>query len=356
MAKKIIIAGAGIMGAALAYYLAKAGADVTVLDTEEGGNATTGSWGWLNANWGNPEPYFYLRHKSMGLWRELDRDIPDLKVDWCGGLMYDLPPEQIKVFADEYGRWGYGTRLVNRPEILRLEPGLRKPPEVAVHVAEEGMVESLAAAHIIMKAAKGLGAKVINNVHVKWLEQTGDHITAVITDAGPLSADEIVLAAGAGMPGILQTIGIGLKFSFPKGLLVHSLPAHRVLNGLVMAPGVHARQTAEGRLTAGVDFAGGNPGDDPPGTAKALFSRLQELVTGGEAITMDFFTVSAKPVPGDGFPAIGRPLGRQGLYVAMSHGGVTMAPIIGKVCADELLGGKREPLFDPFPLDRLLMG
>ncbi len=344
------------MGAAIAYYLARGGADVTVLDTEEGGNATTGSWGWLNANWGNPEPYFYLRHKSMGLWRELDRDIPGLNVDWCGGLMYDLPPDKLEVFAREYGRWGYGTRLIGRDEIVRLEPGLRSPPEVAVHVAEEGMVESLAAAHVLMKAACALGAKVISNVHVQWLEQTGDHVTSAITDAGALKADEIVLAAGAGMPAILQTIGIGLKFSFPKGLLVHSVPAHRVLNGLVMAPGVHARQTAEGRLTAGVDFAGGNPGDDPQSTARELFHRLQMLVTGGEAVTMDFFTVSAKPVPGDGFPAIGRPLGRKGLYVAMSHGGVTMAPIIGKACADDLLLGQNDPLFDPFPLNRLLMG
>jgi glycine/D-amino acid oxidase-like deaminating enzyme len=356
MAKSVVIAGAGIIGAALAYYLTRAGAEVTVLDTEEGGNATTGSWGWLNANWGNPEPYFHLRHVSMGLWRELDRDVPDLVVDWCGGLMYDLAPEKLLEFAETYGRWGYGTRLVNRAEVIRLEPGLRLPPETAVHVAEEGMVESLAAAHTLMKAARDMGARVIHNVHVKWLEQTGDRVNAVITDAGTLAADEIVLAAGAGMPGILQTIGIGLKFSFPKGLLVHSLPAHRVLNGLVMAPGVHARQTAEGRLTAGVDFAGGNPGDDPTGTARALFRRLQDLVTGGDALAMDFYTVSAKPVPGDGFPAVGRPLGRQGLYVAMSHGGVTMAPIIGKVCADELLAGKREPLLDPFPLDRLLMG
>ena len=62
MAKRVIVIGAGIIGAAIAWHLAKAGAVVTVIDEgKPGGVATPNSWGWINASWGNPEPYFRLR-------------------------------------------------------------------------------------------------------------------------------------------------------------------------------------------------------------------------------------------------------------------------------------------------------
>ena len=62
----IIVIGAGIIGASLAYHLAKSGARVTVIEAAEpGGIATRNSWAWINASWGNPDPYFRLRRQSM---------------------------------------------------------------------------------------------------------------------------------------------------------------------------------------------------------------------------------------------------------------------------------------------------
>ena len=57
MPKRVIVVGSGIIGASVAYHLAKAGAKVTVLEAgEPGGLATRNSWAWINASWGNPEP------------------------------------------------------------------------------------------------------------------------------------------------------------------------------------------------------------------------------------------------------------------------------------------------------------
>ncbi len=57
--KRIIVVGAGIIGASIAWHLAKAGAEVTVIEADEpGGVATRNSWAWINASWGNPEVIF----------------------------------------------------------------------------------------------------------------------------------------------------------------------------------------------------------------------------------------------------------------------------------------------------------
>ena len=62
MSENVIVVGAGIMGAAIAWHLARGGAQVTVVDKgEPGGIATPRSWAWINASWGHPDHYVRLR-------------------------------------------------------------------------------------------------------------------------------------------------------------------------------------------------------------------------------------------------------------------------------------------------------
>ncbi len=351
MAKRVIVVGAGILGASIAWHLAKAGAEVTVLDADEdGGLATRNSWGWINASWGNPEPYFRLRQRSMQEWRRLDREVPGLSVNWCGGLIWDLEPAALDAFAREHKSWGYGIKRVSRDEILRIEPNLKTAPHHAYHVAEEGVVEPLAAANAILTAAEALGANILPGMRVKWLVEEKDRITGVMGEEGPLHADEIVIAAGAGVTQLLDFVGIKLKLTTPPGLLTHSKPAPELLRGLVMTPGLHVRQTAEGRLVAGTDFEGADPADRADDLARDLHGKVQALVSGAETLELDFYTTGYRPTPADGFPAVGRI--KEGLYVAVTHSGVTLAPAIGLFAAQEILAGARNPLLARYRPDR----
>ena len=69
----------------------------------------------------------------------------------------------------------------------------------------------------------------------------------VMTDVGVIHADETVVAAGAQCAQLLDSVGLTVKMNAPAGLLTHSKPTAKLLNGLVMTPGLHIRQTAEGR-------------------------------------------------------------------------------------------------------------
>jgi glycine/D-amino acid oxidase-like deaminating enzyme len=355
LAKRIIVVGAGIIGASVAWHLAKAGAEVTVLEAgEPGGLATRNSWAWINASWGNSESYFRLRERSMEEWRRIDREVPGLEVSWCGGLIWDLPPDQLEVFAIEHSSWGYGIRRVDRAEALRIEPNIKKPPDFALHVAEEGKVEPLASALAFLAGAEAMGVKVLRDSHVKWLVEKDGRVVGVAINEGVLHADEVVIAAGAGASTLLGSIGFSYDIGAPAGLLVHSKPTAEVLHTLLMTPELHVRQTSEGRLVAGVDFSGSDPADDPQGAAAELYQKVKDMVIGAEHVEMDFHTLGFKPTPGDGFPMIGRPQDREGLYLTVMHSGITLAPAVGLFTTAELLEGKRDPLIAPYHPDRLL--
>jgi glycine/D-amino acid oxidase-like deaminating enzyme len=354
--KHVIIVGAGIIGASFAYQLATAGARVTVLDSlsDIGGVATPKSWAWINGSWGNPEPYFRLRHCSMGLWRDLQSAIPGLAVQWCGGLLWDLVPAELEAYVKQQSAWGYGVRIVDGADVRGLEPTLKQVPDVAAHAAEEGAIEPVHAVKCLLAAAHDLGAEIKHGCMVTGFKTTDGKVSGVITRDGVLAADDVVIAAGTATPELLSGLGISFPLDTPDGLLVHSKPVAKILNGLVMAPELHVRQTAQGRLVAGSDFGGTEPGTDPSATARVLFSKMQSMIDGGAELEMNFYTFGRRPTPPDGVSAIGRINGIEGLYMCVTHSGITLAPALGALGAKEILEGERDPLLAPFSPDRLL--
>ncbi len=352
--KKIVVIGAGVIGASIAYYLAKAGADVLIVDSQSavGGVATPNSWAWINASWGNPEPYAKLRMRSMQEWRGL-RDVhPNLAVNWCGGLLWDLPQNELVKIAAIQKSLGYDVQVINGAAALKFEPALHLAPELALYAAGEGSIEPVTATRGFLDAAETYGAKIMTNARVAGFCTTDRKVTGVHVAEHVYEADEVVVAAGAQAPSLLAQLDVVLDLQAPPGLLVHSEPGPRLLNGLVMAPELHVRQTRDGRMVAGSDFGGTQPGDDPAATAGVLFQKVKTLLHGAEHLKMEFHTLGYRPTPKDGLPLIGRPSKVDGLYVAVMHSGITLAPAVGVFAAAEILRDERDPLLLPFHVDR----
>jgi glycine/D-amino acid oxidase-like deaminating enzyme len=353
MPREVIVIGAGIIGASIAWHLAKAGAKVTMLDkSRPGGVATPCSFGWINASFGNPEPYYRLRIRAMAEWKRLAEEVPDLPVSWKGGLCWDQPRADLEAHAARHSSWGYGVRQTDREEAARIEPNLAEPPDFALFVAEEGAAEPEAAARILAADAQRRGARLLVGSAVRALHADGGSRARVETSDEMLEADEIVLAAGAASAELAAAAGIALPMKTPPGLLVHSRPHAPLLNGLVMADRLHMRQTADGRLVAGADYGGADPGSDPDATARALFDAMKSMLKGADALEYDFHTIGYRPTPLDGFPALGRPKGGGNFYIAVTHSGVTLAPAIGLFAAREILESVRDPLIRPYGADR----
>lgn len=343
----ILIIGAGIIGASIAWNAARAGARITVIDAgEPGGIATPQSLAWINASRGNAPAYFRLRTRAMEEWRRLERDLPAIRVGWVGGLLWDLPPDRLQAFAAEHASWGYGIRLVDRAEAQRIEPQLAEPPALAVHVAGEGAVEPQVTTLALLTAAADLGATVMTGTQVRRIALRGRQVTGAMTDNGALDADMVVIAAGAGTPAIAATAGFSLVVDSPPNLLVVTEPHEPILQGLVMAPALHVRQSAEGRLAA----ATGVDDRDPEIAARSLLDAMRDLFRSKPVLSMASHAMARRPIPRGGLPVVGHADAVDGLYIAVMHSGITLAPAIGRFVTRELVEGTRDPLLDPFGL------
>ena len=126
----------------------------------------------------------------------------------------------------------------------------------------------------------------------------------------------------------------------------------RLLNGLVLADGLHVRQKANGQLLAGSDYQGSELAEDPATGGAELMRRLREAIKCDETLEFDYTTTGLRPMPGDGLPIIGRVPDVAGLFVAVTHSGVTLCPALGDFVSREIVEGERSGLLGEFGPER----
>jgi glycine/D-amino acid oxidase-like deaminating enzyme len=342
-APRLVVIGAGIVGASIAYHLARRGAAVTVLDRgQPAGEATEKSFAWINATWGNPEPYFRLRFQSMHEYRRLEDELDGaLGVVWRGCLIWDLADKELEAFASRHAAWGYDVRLVERAEIAALEPGLIAPPARAAYAAGDATVEPVVATRALLAAAASLGAEI--------------RLDTEVTDPRPsaIGADVCVLATGAATSELCSRLGIALPMRPTQGLLAHSRPVAPLLRHVVQAPGLHMKQERS-RIVAGEDFGGGQVPDDVDAEGRRLLALVKEHLRGADVLELDKVTVGTRPMPTDGMPVLGFAPGLPGLYLATMHSGITLAAAAGRFAATEIMDGARVEMLESYRPERFV--
>jgi len=354
--KSVIVVGAGIVGASIAYHLTRRGAQVTLIDSGAvGGEATACSWAWTNASFGNPKHYFDLRSRSIALWDELAAEIPDLPYRRTGTLYADNERFSVEAFVENHGGWGYDARLVTRDQARQYEPAVRMLEGPLAIAESEGQVEATAAAQVFATRARKAGAMVLTGLGINAVSVDGSgRVDGVLLDQAPIKADEVVVAAGTATPRIVEPLGVRVPLTTPPppGLLVTTRPLPRLIDRLVLLPDLHVRQLPDGALLAGTSFTGEASTEAPEAQAQALIGRIREMIAGAEETELSHFTIGHRPQPEDGLPIVGRSAKIGGLYIAVMHSGVTLAPAIGRFAAEEIVEGRRDPLLAPFGPDR----
>lgn len=355
MAQKVVVVGAGIVGASFAWHLAREGAAVTVIEAAGVASAATEkSFGWINASFSETPAYFALRMAGIEAWRGVGRTLgPQAGLRWGGSLWWEEAGDALQAQAAALRDLNYDMEIIEKNSILAMVPGLARVPDAAIHVRCEGAVDMAAATQRMLDAAVERGASVLIGVALEGVEARAGRLRAVRTSHGWIDADAVVLATGAASGAVLAALDFNLPMQNKRGMILHSAAIAPLLEPIVLAPGVHVRQAADGHLVVGEIFSGDGPGaarlaHDPAGLAAEVMARLAALLPATAGIALERVMLGTRPVPGDGFPAVGPVPGVEGLYLATMHSGITLAPIIGQLGAAEVMGGPEAALLAPF--------
>ena len=348
----VIIAGAGIVGATLAYHLASTGASVTIIERSRPASGVTAkSFAWINVIHGNAPDLARLRNPAIADYHRLERELNGaFAIDWNGALTWSENPAQSERLVAEHTAWGYDAKLVERDEIHRLEPHLAAPPPVAAHAPDEGALDPVAATLALVHAAVEAGAQLVEGTEVRRLATTDSRVSGVVLPSGTIEADTVVLAAGTSSKAICAGIGIELPVESSPATLTRFFAGPRDLVGRVVAgPDLEIRQDAAGRLFVSDYYVEGESPEDRAATTLALIRRR---FYGADAITPIDARVGWRPMPADGMPIVGFTPDAPGLYLAVMHAGVVMAPVVGRLATGEIVAGNEAEALAPCRLSR----
>lgn len=370
MTIRVLIIGAGIIGTALADQLVHR-AHVTVVDAHTPGRGTSAtSLAWLNANKTVDPHYFDFRMAALRRWTDLAAEFghphwyaPSGNLTWA---QTEMTRTELSARVERLRTRDYPAHLVTAAEARDIEPALNISSKALIaHFPGEGFVHGTQAAQALISRAQRTGVHLISGDPAVALNVHGDHVTGVRLGSGrAMTADVTICAAGWRTPEILATADLSIPLldvhasgSAAPCLVATTTPASGALRGLVHAPHIYARPAWDGGLV--LEASDLDADTDMATLPTTLRTRADELLTRARNIIPVLTRVQVsearrcvRPMPVDGFPLIG--WRRPGLFVAVTHSGITLAPHLAQLIAHELTTGNSTDALSRFSLDRTM--
>ncbi|SFF17871.1 NAD(P)/FAD-dependent oxidoreductase [Spirosoma endophyticum] len=343
----IVVVGAGIVGASLAYHLQRGMAQVTLLDkaTNLADGATANSFGWITVNPESPQTYITLRQQAIADWHRLENELKgQLNVNWSGALTWLDDPAQTERLAGKLIGAGYPVQVIDQPQIQLLEPNLKKVPSRAMLAEDEGAIDPKLALHGLITAARQAGVSCQLGNEVLSLMMTGSRLTGVVTAHGAITADIVVLATGVNADSLCQPLAIHLPLTKSPAILVSFHTSHPFVNRIVSSPSLELRAASPRLTLSAEDYLDDSIDNNPQAIARRCLNNIKGHWHQAGLLVLTNVAVGNRPIPEDGLPIIGRIPSIEGLYVAVMHAGVTLAAVVGRLVARELLSDQEEAL------------
>ncbi|WP_246613457.1 NAD(P)/FAD-dependent oxidoreductase [Paractinoplanes bogorensis] len=358
---RVVVVGAGIVGAAVARELALAGVSVTVLDrsASAGGTSAAGEGNLLVSDKG-PGAELDLALRSLTLWQSLLPEIsdkfPSIEYEAKGGLVVATTPAgatALQAFAETQRTAGVESAVVNG---LDHEPDLNPGHTLAVLYPQDAQVQPAIATEALLALAKQHGATVRQGVEVLGPLLSGDRLSGVLTSDGPIEADHVVVAAGPWSGEVSERLGVFLPVRPRRGtILVTTRMRQRIHHKVYDADYVGAVGSNDASLqTSSVieSTAGGTvligSSRERRGFDESIEARVLSAVAAKALVLFPFLADVAvmrayggfRPFVPDHLPVIGPDPRRPGLWHATGHegAGIVLSTATAELLTDLMVG------------------
>jgi glycine/D-amino acid oxidase-like deaminating enzyme len=371
--RRVCVVGAGIVGASVAFHLSRlSGISVTVVDAGSPGSAVTGAGtGWVTARGAKDAQYRKLRLLAMEEHLRLAASFPSSPWLTEGGtLQTDDASDDFAAVTEECREIDFPVEVLSTAEVnARLEPNIAfdRPDLRVAHFPTEFTVAGALLAQTLFDAAIDngaighLGSRVADlralpgKRHRVFLEDgTWLDVDAVVNAAGA-RADEVARFYDIAMPMQPQP-GIGILIRtdgnpLRRMITVKDLAMKPETDGVIRLRSLLGWKTDKGPSEQDGNFTGGMERNE---FVAQVVARAEQLLPASAPIRRITTKVGIRPIPADGFPRVGEVESVPGYFDAVMHSGGVLAPLIGRLLAEEIATGEPSPLLVEYRPTRFL--
>jgi glycine oxidase len=362
----VVIVGGGIIGASIAFQLAKRHFHVGVLEKERiASQSSSAAAGMLGAQseFFEESPLIPLAIKSRDMAPKLAEELKeltgiDIGLVQKGMLKVAVTEEEAAALRCHYEFWqytDYPVRWLSMDEAAEIEPNVSRDLAGAMYIPSDGQVSASDFAVAFANASIAYGAKWHEYTEVIDL-QRADYSYMIHTNHGTIAADVVVIAAGAWSSRVLAKTGISLPMYPVKGECLLVKTEKPLIQSTVFAKnGCYIVPKRGNRLLIGATST--------PHTfdrkvsihgIMSLLERAHHLLPEMKNAEWEKAWSGIRPQTSDGLPYIGEHPRHPHIWVATGHyrNGILLSPITGVLLADLIEGKGSEVDLAPFSLTR----
>jgi glycine oxidase len=352
----VIVGGGGVIGCATAYYLAREGVDVTVLErgdvSAEASGAAAGILATLSDHGEHPPFFDRLVEDSLRLFDELLPVLAEAGVDVrhrSAGLLEPAVGEaEIAALEARFRhKSGHGARWVDGTQARSLEPGLSPKTRAAILTPDIRYLDPQRLTQAFAAAVRRAGVTIREHEAVTRFLRRGDRLCGVRTTNATYEADEIVIAGGPWTAALAGKLGANIPVRPVRGQMMSLEGPPAPLRHIVFGSRAFALPREDGQTYVGATV-------EEAGYRKhTTASGLRSLRAGAAAIVPSLAQAKVRrawaglrPATPDGLPVLGRLPGWRNAWVSGGHfrTGILLSPVSGRLLAQAIVAGVEDAL------------
>ena len=246
----VVIVGGGIAGITAAWFLNKAGVEVTVCEKGTiAGEQSGRNWGWIRQQ-GRDQSELPIVMESMGLWQEIADELDDDIGYRREGSLYLCENDAEMANHDRFMSFapahGLDTARLNRQQLQGLMPDCPARWQSALYTPDDGRAEPSLAVQSMARTLIRRGVRIIENCAVQQILTQNQRVSGVLSEYGEIRTSSVLCAGGAWSTFLLKSCGIRLPQLTVKASVARTAPAPLLFNGNASGSKVSFRRRLDG--------------------------------------------------------------------------------------------------------------